>query len=202
MPETTQTPALFDTMAQEVQADCDRRTAEAHQEAERILSEGRRVADQEYARAVDATRTEIDLANRRERQRLDAEHTKAFLAVQHQVVEEVLGRVRDEMARIAQAPDFGPTLEALLDEILAEVRGRDLDVLIPTAHADRIGPYLERLGRTDLRVVPWPALTDGVAVQDRRRTFRVSNTLSGRLVATQDDARRRCQAQLFEKKEG
>lgn len=195
----TQTPALFDTMAQEVQADCERRLTEARREAERILAEGRRVADQDYARGMDATRSEIELANRRERQRLDAEHDKAFLAVQHKVVEEVLARAGQEVARRAQGPEFGDALEALLGEVLAEVRDRDLDVLVPPAHADRIGQYLQRAGRTDLRVVPWPSLTDGVAVQDRRRTFRVSNTLSGRFVALQDEIRRRCQARLFER---
>jgi vacuolar-type H+-ATPase subunit E/Vma4 len=200
--ETTQTPALFDTMAQEVQADCDRRLGEARREAERILAEGRRVADQEYARGIETTREEISLADRRERQRLDAEHDKAFLAVQHKVVEEVLARVGEEIRRLSQAPDFGAVLEALLAEILAEVRGKKLDVLAPPAHADRIAAFLQERGRGELRVIPWASLTDGVAVQDRRRTYRVSNTLSGRLVAIQDEARKRCQARLFAKREG
>lgn len=200
--ETMQTPALFDTMAQQVQADCDKVLAEARQEAERILSEGRRVADREYETGIEGTRAEIATADRRERQRLDAEHDKAFLAVQHKVVEEVLARVGDEIRSRAQAPDFGSVLEALLDEILAQKPRKNLDVLVPPVHAERIAQYVQRLGRSDLQVIPWPGLTDGVAVQNRRRSYRISNTLSGRLAAIQDEARKRCQARLFEKKEG
>lgn len=195
----TQTPALFEAMAQEVKADCDRVLAEARQEAERIQAEGRRVADQEYAQAIEATRREIELADRRERQRLDAEHTKAFQAVQHRVVEEVLGRAREEMARMARGDEFGAILEALLGEILQESSEGRLDVLTPPAHADRIRRRLVESGRGHLEAIPYAGLTDGVAVQDKRRTFRVSNTLSGRLAVMQDEARKRAQARLFEK---
>jgi vacuolar-type H+-ATPase subunit E/Vma4 len=197
-----QNPALFDTMAQTVQAECDRVLGEARQEAERILAEGRRVADREYSRGMESTQEEVASADRLERQRLQVEHDKAFLAVQHKVVEEVLARVGDEIRSRAQGPEFGAVLEALLDEILAVKPRKNHDVLVPPAHADRIAQYLQRLGRTDMQVIPWPLLTDGVAVQNRRRTHRVSNTLSGRLSAIQDEARRRCQARLFEKKEG
>lgn len=192
-----QTPALFERMSQSVQADCDRILSEARQEADRILAEGRRAADLEYTRGVEATRAEIELADRRERQRLEAEHEKAFLAVQHTVVEEVLNRATDEIARLTQGPEFGPVLDALLDEVLEAVPGRDLMVLAPPAHVDRIRERLQALGRAELEVQPSPGPLDGVAVQDLRRTFRVSNTLSGRFEAVHDEARKLAQARLF-----
>lgn len=184
-------------MAQEVNAYCDRRRSEARQEAERILADGRRVADQEYARGIEATQAEIDRADRRERQRLNAETEKAALAVQHKVVEEVLGEARAELLRLAESDEFGPVLETLLDEILQATPGEGLVVLVPPAHADRIRGWLQSRGRSDLEVRPAPALKDGAAVQDARQTFRVSNTLTGRLKVVLDEARKHCHARLF-----
>lgn len=191
------TPALFETMARQVAQQCEERRSEALREAERIRSEGRRVAEQRYEAGLAAVKAELDAADRRVRHQVEVEAEKSKLAAQHQVVEEVLAQVREEVKRLASSDELGTILEALLDEVLHEVSGQDLVVLAPPAHVERLRQKLAETGRGHIEVRPFAALTDGVAVQDARRSFRVSNTLSGRLNVVANDARKLCQNRLF-----
>lgn len=191
------TPALFETMAQQVAQQCEERRSDALREAERIRSEGRRIAEQRYEAGLAAVKAELDAADRRVRHQVEVEAEKSKLAAQHQVVEEVLAQVREEIKRLASSDEFGAILEALLDEVLHEVSGQDLVVLAPPDHAERLRQKLAETGRGHIEVRPFAALTDGVAVQDTRRSFRISNTLSGRLNVVANDARKLCQNRLF-----
>lgn len=191
------TPALFETMAQQVAQQCDQRRSEANREAERIRAEGRGTADQRYESGLAVVKAELDAADRRVRHQVAVEAEKSKLAAQHQVVEEVLAQVKQEIGRMASSADFGSILEALLEEILGVVSGQGLVVLSPPAHVDRLRQRLAETGRDGVAVVAYPALTDGVAVQDERRSYRISNTLSGRLNVVSNDARKLCQNRLF-----
>ncbi len=191
------TPALFETMAQQVAQQCQERHDEAMREAERIRAEGRRTAEQRYESGLASVKAELDAADRRVRHQVEVEAEKSKLAAQHQVVEEVLAQVREEVARLASSDEFGAILEALLDEVLSEVTGQDLVVLAPPSHVERLRQRLADTGRGHIEVRPYTALTDGVAVQDARRTFRISNTLAGRLSVVANDARKLCQNRLF-----
>ncbi len=191
------TPALFDSMAQQVAQTVEKRLADARQEADRIRAEGQRTAEELYTRGMESARAEIEAADRRTRQQVSSEAEKNRLAAQHQVVEEVLEEVRRELARRADSPGFVSVLEALLAEILEQETRNDLVVLAPAAHVDAVRSWLEQTGRGGLTVEPWPDVVDGVAVQDPRRTFRISNTLSGRLEIVINHARKLCQDRLF-----
>jgi vacuolar-type H+-ATPase subunit E/Vma4 len=86
----------------------------------------------------------------------------------------------------------------LLAELMEEAPDSgDLQVLAPPAHADRVSSWLSNNGRAGVGVEGSEAFKDGVAVQDPGRTFRISNTLSGRFALMEQEIRKHCMTTLF-----
>ena len=118
--------------------------------------------------------------------------------MKNEAVEAVLADVSRQVREIASGPAFGPILDSLLAELMgAAGSGDDMEVLAPEAHADHVRGWLERNGRGGLKVVGSREFWDGVAVQDAKRTYRISNTLTGRFGRVEQVARKHCMTALF-----
>ncbi len=70
----------------------------------------------------------------------------------------------------------------------------------PPAHVDSVRDWLANNGHGGVSVEGNSNLWDGVAIQDPERTFRISNTLTGRFARVEQEARKRCMMALFSKK--
>lgn len=189
--------ALLETMARQVAAECERFRSEARSEAEAIVAEARAQAADLRAKTLDATAAEMRRLDERWRQKADAEAAKAALMMKNQAVHEVLGHVRERIRAIAEGPRFRDVLDALLAEVM-DVAEDDIVVLAPQQYADHVRDWLAANGRGGVPVEGSASLWDGVAVQDPARTYRISNTLSGRFARVEEEARKLCMTQLFE----
>ena len=75
----------------------------------------------------------------------------------------------------------------------------DVVVLAPESQVGHVEQLLAKSGHNGLAVEGSAVVWDGVAVQDKQRTFRISNTLSGRYARVEDGARKLCMVSLFGK---
>jgi len=188
--------ALFKTMAAGVAAECERLTAEARQEAERIVSEARQAAAQRGE--AERARVQAELADleKRAAATAKADGERDDLSMQHAVCDDVLDQVRDEARKIAESPDFPRVLNALMGEVLRE-SPPDVMLQVPEAHLEHCREWLHLYSFDDVELEPSAELKDGVAVQDKARTFRIANTLTGRLTRLEGQARRDILSRLF-----
>ena len=141
------------------------------------------------------------------RERAESEAHMLTLTAKDSIADEVLAMVRTTLREAAQGSDFPGYLEALLAELFVEVKLRleeegaaadlsNLTVLSPPAHVSLCQQWLSTQGHGALQVLAVPELEDGVAVQDARPTFRITNTLSARLTKREGDMRRLCLSSL------
>lgn len=181
-----------------MQAECDRRLAEARREAEQILADAKARATSRRDAELRAREQEMTMLDDRWRLKGEAEAARAALSVQNDMVERVLARVRERIREGVNSDRFPAVLDALLDELLAAAEGEgEIVVLAPPKHADHVRGRLESKGRSGTTVEGTDEFWDGVGFQNRERTFRVSNTLSGRYRRVEQQARRICMTRLF-----
>lgn len=189
--------ALFETMSAETGAERDRRLAEARREATSIMSNARSRSVQLRESTLKATHSEVDELGRRSHERAEAEAQKASLTMRHTVAEEVLATVEAEIETLVSSADFPELLDALLDEALAARPKGPVAVIAPETQADHCRKWLEDHGHEDASVTGSAEFWDGVAVQDENRTYRISNTLTGRFSILEGTARKECISKLF-----
>ncbi len=189
--------ALLETMAQQAAEECGRTVSHARDEEDAILREARAQSDARRETLLKTMAEEMDALDQRWLLKGEAESAKAALVVQNDAVREVLEEVQATIGRMAQGPEFGAVIEALLAEVMA-VAPENVIVLAPEPHVDHVRQWLDRNGYGGTPVEGVPAMLDGVAVQDRERSFRISNTLSGRFARVEQAARKLCMEALFE----
>ena len=183
-------------MAQRVAEDCDNTLAQANGERDGILEEARVQTRSRREAVLKATQTEKEILDDRWRLKAETEAAKAALSLQNEAVLEVLQRVRHEIDAIVKGPRFPAVLDALLAEVMA-VAPDNVVVLAPEAHLDRVRQWLSKNGKGSLQVDGSAAFWDGVAVQDASKTFRISNTMTGRFVRVEGAARKLSTGALF-----
>ena len=184
-------------MAQRVTEDCDRTLAEANRDRDGILEEARVQTKARREAVLKATQTEKEILDDRWRLKAETEAAKAALSLQNEAVIDVLQRVRHEIDEIVKGPRFPAILDALLVEVMA-VAPDNVIVLVPEAHLDHVRQWLSKNGNGSLEVDGSAAYWDGVAVQDASKTFRISNTMTGRFVRVEGAARKLSTGALFE----
>lgn len=189
---------LFDTMTRQVADQCESTLIEARREADAILEEARTKSNDSWQDAMKATETEIKLLEERWVQKAQAEAAKAELAVQNEAVEAVLAALRVKIRGAVEGSDFPNIIEALLSELMA-VAPDNVVVLAPEQQVGHVTKLLAKTGHTGVPVEGSAIVWDGVAVQDKQRTFRISNTLTGRYSRVEDGARKLCMVTLFGK---
>ena len=191
-------PALFETMARQVEAECAQHLAQAKAEAERILSDARAAARASGEAAQAGAKTERDRLDALWKQKAEAESARLELAMKNDAVEAVLAEVTAGIKRIVSGPEFPGVIESLLTELMAAVgNAKDVQVLGPVAQLDLIKKWLGDHGHGGVKVEGSPEFWDGVAVQNPERTWRISNTLTGRFARTDQDVRKHCMTTLF-----
>jgi len=127
-----------------------------------------------------------------------AESTRLELSMKNDAVEAVLAEVSAGIKRLVSGPDFPAVLERLLTELMSAVGNeKNVQVLGPVSHVDLVKSWLSSHGHAGVHVEGSPEFWDGVAVQDPARTWRMSNTLTGRFARTDQAVRKHCMTALF-----
>ncbi len=183
-------------MAQRTGSQCDTIRGEAQAEADAITQAAKERADAQYDEGLKRAKAQIELANKRADDLAHAEAEKRVLAAQHGVAEDVLWSVAEKLRNLSSQDDFGNYVEALLAEAVNAAKG-DIVVVAPEAHVERCKGWLAANGRENVQVESTSDFSDGVAVQDPARTYRITNTLSSRYAKFEATARKRVMAKLF-----
>lgn len=191
-------PALFETMARQVEAECAQHTAKAKAEADRIVADAHAKARASGEAALASAKAERDRLDALWKQKAEAETVRLELAMKNDAVEAVLAAVTADIKRLVASPEFPKVLESLLAELMPAVGGeKNVQVLCPAAHIDLVKNWLAANGHAGVQVEASPEFPDGVAVQNPARTWRISNTLSGRFAHVEQAVRKHCMTALF-----
>ena len=198
---------LLELMSEKASQRCDEIRSATKTEVDRIADEARQRGDALRARTLASLESELDAAATRMRERAESEAHMLTLTAKDTIADEVLAIVRAALSDAARGSNFPKHLEALLEELFVEIKlhiheegaSQDmsqLTVLAPPAHVALCQQWLSNHGYGSLHVDAAPDLDDGVAVQDARPTFRITNTLSARLMKREGDMRRLCLSRL------
>lgn len=187
---------VIESMSLQVAEQCESTLSEANREAEGIVDKARAQSAALREEALVAARHEMDALDELWRQKAEVEAAKAGLVVQNEAVGAVLDKVSEENRRIVASDEFPAALDVLLSELMA-VAPADVVALAPPDHCGHVREWLANNGHESVSVKGASSMWDGVAVQDRDRTFRISNTLSGRFSRVEQQARRICMMSLF-----
>jgi vacuolar-type H+-ATPase subunit E/Vma4 len=192
---------LLELMTQQVSEQCAQTVAQAEEQAAAIRRAAEEAAAQERAAVLQALEAELSAAATRARERAEAESHMLVMTTKDSVTGEVMDEVQRRLRRIAEGEAFVPILEALLEELLQDAPD-EVVVLAPPAHRERTRHWLEQHGRGGVPVEELASLRDGVAVQDPKRTWRVTNTLSSRFAQQEGALRKFCVTRLFGERDG
>lgn len=191
-----QAPPILELMTGQIASECEAKLSAAREQAAQLRDEARARAAKrrdDLMAAVEAEKAELD---RRSKERAEAESEMVLLTTKDTVTDEILGRVKAELTAVANGPQFPAILEQLLTELLPEAPKGGV-VLVPAPHEAHCREWLANNGHAGLEVQPRRDLTDGVAVQDKAQTFRVTNTLSTRFEQLEASLRKYCVTELF-----
>ena len=188
--------ALLETMTAQVTEGCEGNRAAAQREAEAIQADAEQKSAAQRDAVQSATDAEMQRLDERWRQMAHAEASRADLVVKNNAVKAVMQKVESEIRRIVDSNEFPAVLDALLATLVTEMRG-DVVLIGPARHVDHIRGWLASNGHAGIPVESSDELWDGVAIQDPARTYRISNTLTGRYGRVEQEARRLCMVKLF-----
>lgn len=188
--------ALLETMARQVDEVYEGNLRVARDSARAIDEEAREACDAQETSTIKSTQAEVETLADRWRQKADTEAAKAALVVQNESVCAVLDRVDEEVRTLVAGKAFPAVLDALLEELMAAAP-KGVVAIAPPDHVDHVKKWLAGNGHAKTKVEGSADTWDGVAVQDPDRTFRISNTLTGRLSRVEQQARKLCMTALF-----
>lgn len=183
-------------MSREASCECEGILTSARRDADALLTETRRKAEDRRVTSLRALDLELEGMAQRERERAQAEASRQRLLMEEALVEAVFERAGEDLAKLAASPAFASTLQALLAEAMNVVKG-SVRVLVAPVHVATCESWLRANGHADTVVMPDSSLLDGIAIEDARRSFRVTNTLTNRLAKLENAARGRCISVLF-----
>lgn len=187
---------LIATLEAKTSADCEAKAAEAERQANAIVAEAQKQADERRKAAVAREADSLAFQEQRAKMVAESEAVREGLAMQQSVVNGALSKAQAELDRLAKSGEFGPILDSLLESAM-EAAPDEAVVTVPAAHLDRCQGWLKSHGYERVTVQGSNTLTDGVSVQDRARTYRVVHTLSSRYEKLERDARKRCLQRMF-----
>jgi vacuolar-type H+-ATPase subunit E/Vma4 len=185
-------------MTRQVEAECADHLAKARAEADRILRDAQAKAAASRDAVLAAARTEIDRLDTLWKQKTEAESVRLELTMEKETVEAALAEVQSEIRKIAAGPNFGRILEQLAREVVnavGDVKG--LEALGPETQIEAVKKWFASAGHAGVSVKGTAEFWDGVALQDPQRSYRISNTLTGRFARVEQAARKHCMTALF-----
>ena len=187
---------LLDLMSQQIAAQREEILRVAREEAAAIQQGAQQRAEQRRSDTLGAVEGELASLAARSRERVEAEAHMVTLTTKDTITNEVLAAVETSLAAKAASPEFAAILDALLAELMADSPS-DIVVLAPAAYVDHCKQWLTAHGHGDLPVEALKGLDDGVAIQDRGRKFRYTNTLSARFRLQEGTLRKQALNRLF-----
>jgi len=191
-------PALFDTMTRQVEAECAGHLDKARAEAERILADARAKAAASRDAVLAAAEAEKSRLDSLWKQKGESESVRLELAMKNDAVEAVLAEVAKELRATTSGSGFPAILDSLLRELTAAAgSASNLQLLAPASHVEHVRGWLQKNGHGSVKVEGSSEFWDGVALQDPQRTYRISNTLTGRFARVEQAARKHCMTALF-----
>ncbi|MDP7639210.1 MAG: V-type ATP synthase subunit E family protein [Candidatus Hydrogenedentes bacterium] len=188
--------ALLDTMSKQVAAECDQRRANANGDAEAILAEARAKSAAKRESLTTSTDAKMELLDLRWRQKAEAEAAKADLSMKNEAVKAIMAEVEAKVRAIVEGDGFTEILDSLLAEVMAVAEG-EVVVLAPDKQVGHVSAWLGDNGHGGVAVEASAHVWDGVAIQDPGRSYRISNTLTGRYRRVAEVARKICMRSLF-----
>ncbi len=191
-----QAPPIRELMTGQIASECEAKLLSAREQAARVRDAARERAKQRRADLIAAVEAEISEADRRSRERAEAEAEMVLLTTKDTITDEILAKVRKELEATASSSDFPSVLGALLKELMPEAPPSGV-VLVPSAHEAYCREWLSNNGYGGMTVVARKDVVDGVAVQDAAQTFRVTNTLGTRFQQMEASLRKYCVTELF-----
>lgn len=193
--------ALLETMTAQVTEECEGNIATANEEAAGIKAEAEKKAAGQRETVEAATDAEMNRLDERWRQMASAEASRANLVVKNEAVKAVMQKVQARIRELVDSGEFPGILDALLNSLRDEISGNTV-VVGPEKHLDHVRGWLSSNGYEGVSVEGSAEMWDGVAVQDPQRTYRISNTLTGRYGRVEQEARRLCMVKMFGSSEG
>lgn len=187
---------LLDLMSQQIASQQADVLQAARDEVAQIQQDAQQRAEQRRAETLAAVEGELSAMAARSRERVEAEAHMVTLTTKDSITNDVLAMAEEALAAHTASDAFPETLNALLAELMADSPS-DIVVLAPEAHVEHCKQWLESNGHGDLPVEALAGLTDGVAVQDRARKFRYTNTLSARFRLQEGALRKHALNRLF-----
>jgi len=187
---------LFETLENRVDRECQALHIAAEEEAAAILFDAHEEVERQRIEALATQRAEAETQLRKVQEQAEARRGVDEAAMRHQVADEVLGHVPAHLERMAQSPDFGFVVEALLAEALASLPGATA-VGAPVVHVERCRAWLQQHGYAQVTVEADPDLRDGVTAFEPTGRSRVTNTLTSRFERMKEAARKRCLERLY-----
>jgi vacuolar-type H+-ATPase subunit E/Vma4 len=188
--------ALLETMTAQVTEECEGNIAAAKAEAVTIQADAEQKSAAHREAVQAATDVEMVRLDERWRQMAHAEASRADLMVKNDAVKAVMEKVQAEVRALVDGSGFTGVLDALLTSLKDEIK-EGVVVVGPEKHVDHVKSWLANNGHSSVAVEGSAEMWDGVAVQDPARTYRVSNTLSGRYSRVEQEARRLCMVKMF-----
>jgi len=188
--------AFFETMKREARERCESIRDKARDEAQRIVDAARRAASESREKTLEEGRHNADAHRVDIRRRAQSEAERASMTMREQVVDRILDEVHEALSAIVERADFPALVCRLLAEVMEETPGEPV-VLAPPAHTAACRQWLDAHGRAAVPVEADERLWDGVAVTDSARSFRLTNTLTGRFEKSRATARKAALHRLF-----
>ncbi|MDZ7705816.1 MAG: V-type ATP synthase subunit E [Trueperaceae bacterium] len=177
--------ALLD---QEASAEIEAILSEARERASEITSKAEEDAEAIVAQKKRTLSSQYDAAKVQARSAAQLEAASKKLRAQHQAVEDVFDRAKDELHALIDDKDrYRPVFSALLKEAVDEL-GRDNIALVMVSPEDR-DLATETLGEHDIsaEVETDDTLAGGMRVRAAKTSVSIENTLIDRLEAARDE---------------
>lgn len=196
-----ETVPLLDLMTQEADAERDAIAAKAEAEANQILQDAQARAKRRREESLAAVAAELDAQAKRSRERVEAEAHMILLTTKDTITDELLASLRRQLDDLTSTDAFEPVLEKLLAELLQDAP-EGIVVVAPPGRVDFCRQWLDANGHGELSVEALDSLKGGVAIQDKNRSFRVTNTLEARFSKQESALRKFCLTELFGDSQG
>lgn len=192
----TKTDAFLNRMTELLEQRCLECLKEAEFRADEILSKAKMQSEEQLCEALENARAKAENLKRRVKTQVKEEATDQILLLRETLVEETLAAISDSIEEIVNGPDFPHVLVTLIEETLHQIEGKAI-VKVPQLHLDYCRQWLDKRNYPHVSLDPISEMRDGVIIEDPDHTFRITNTLSGRLEKSVGDIRMLCIKKFF-----
>lgn len=181
--------AEIDAILSEARTRASEIVAEAKDDAEALLAQRGRAAQQQYEAALVRAKSAAQL-----------EASSLKLRAQQTAIEQVFHDVTAKVEALTRdTTRYGPVLGSLLDEAIAGVGKDNVSAIAIHPEDEALATEAARKHGLAEKLEPDPAIRGGVRVRAAKSNVSIENTLFGRLAAVRDDLASEVAATLLRK---